>query len=132
MKRQRLAGAELEAYLAGITDAMVRAFAPKRVILFGSLARGDQNRASDADLVVIASTSLPFAERIGRGLEACYAFSTRMPVEVLVYTPAEWESMTRQGSSFATLVETEGRLLYDDGTQPARSATLVAPIVARP
>ena len=46
--------AGIEAYLAVITHALVNAFSPVRIILFGSLARGDQNRISDADLVVLS------------------------------------------------------------------------------
>lgn len=87
MLRQRLVGDALTRYLASITAALVRSLDPRRVILFGSFARGDQNRASDVDLVVIAESPLPFCERIGQALAACYAASTAMPVEVLVYTP---------------------------------------------
>jgi len=57
MIRQRLSGPELDDYLAAITRALRRVFSPVRIILFGSFARGDQNRASDIDLVVIAPTN---------------------------------------------------------------------------
>jgi predicted nucleotidyltransferase len=72
VQRQRLAGTELDAYLAAVTAALVRAFAPERIILSGSFARGDQNRASDLDLVVIASTPLSFCDRaraVGAGVD---------------------------------------------------------------
>jgi predicted nucleotidyltransferase len=93
VKRVRLVGPELEACLVSMKDALVRAFSPSRIVLFGSFARGDQNRVSDVDLVVIAETRLSFTERIGRAVQACYGASKRLPVEVLVYTPGEWESM---------------------------------------
>ena len=124
MRRERLSGVDLERYLVAVTDTLVRTFAPQTVVLFGSFARGDQNRASDLDVVVIADTDLPFHERIGRALESCYRVSTRLPVEALVYTPAEWTRMTESGNSFAGLVQREGRVLYDSGSQPGRRPAL--------
>ena len=124
VRRERLVGAELETYLSTISAALVRDLEPERIVLFGSFARGDQNRASDLDLVVIAATPLPFCERIGRVLESAYGASTRLPVEVLVYTPEEWSRMAARGSSFVALVRKEGRVLYDRESQPERGAAL--------
>lgn len=90
-------------------------------------SRGDQNRASGLDLVVIAPTALPFEERIGQALQACYAASRRLPVEVLVYTPAEWERMRRTNRSFVAQIEREGRVLYDRESESHRGATLAGP-----
>jgi predicted nucleotidyltransferase len=121
VRRERLAGAELEELLGAVSSALVRDLAPERIVLFGSFARGDQNRASDLDLVVIASTPLPFCERIGRALESACGASRRVPVEVLVYKPEEWRRMTAAGNSFAARVTREGRVLYDRESQPERS-----------
>jgi uncharacterized protein len=132
MNRARLEGEELRHYLAAITAALVGALRPRRVVLFGSFARGDQNRASDLDLVVIADTDLPFCERIGRALEVCYAASSRLPVEVLVYTPAEWGRMRASDNSFARVVEREGQVLYDGRPQPERSAAVAEAGSLRP
>jgi predicted nucleotidyltransferase len=126
MRRERLHGEDLERYLATIARALVTSFAPERIVLFGSFARGDQNRASDLDLVVITESGLPFCDRIGQALSACYAASMRLAVEALVYTPEEWRRMLESGSSFAQLVEREGRVLYDRESQSHRSAA-VAP-----
>src|SRR3990172_12084131 len=98
MRRERLEGEELETVLTAVTAALVRDLSPDRIVLFGSFARGDQNRASDLDLVVIAATTLPFCDRIGRVLESAYGASRRLPVEVLVYTPEEWRRMGASGS----------------------------------
>jgi predicted nucleotidyltransferase len=124
MRRERLEGAELEGYLQAVSAALVRDLLPERIVLFGSFARGDQNRASDLDLVVIGATEEPFCERIGRALASAYAASQRLPVEALVYTPDEWAGMVARGSSFAALVLREGRVLYDRESQPERGAAL--------
>jgi predicted nucleotidyltransferase len=122
MRREPLEGVELERCLVALTRALVDAFAPERVILFGSFARGDQNLASDFDVVVIARTSLPFCDRIGRALAACSDASVGVPVEALVYTPGEWERMEAAGNVFAELVRQEGRVLH--GSKPERGAAV--------
>jgi predicted nucleotidyltransferase len=124
MRRARLAGDELEAVLAVVTAALVRDLSPERIVLFGSFARGDQNRTSDLDLVVIAPTTLPFCDRIGKALESASRASTRLPVEPLVYTPEEWERMVAENSSFAALVLREGRVLYERRPESRRGAPL--------
>jgi predicted nucleotidyltransferase len=131
VKRRRLQGEELEAYLARITGALRRTFSAQRIVLFGSFARGDQNRASDLDVVVIADTNLPFCDRIGLALRACSEASRRLPVEVLVYTPVEWDRMVSERHSFARLIEREGRILHDEQSQREREPALAAAGPAR-
>jgi predicted nucleotidyltransferase len=115
---------DVERLLDRVTAAVVARLSPQRIVLFGSFARGDYNRASDLDLVVIADVDLPFCDRIGEALEACHAVSLDVPVEVLVYTAEEWRRMVEHGSSFAALVGAEGRVLYERGSQPERGAAM--------
>jgi predicted nucleotidyltransferase len=124
MRRERLEGEEFETVLTAVTAALVRDLSPERIVLFGSFARGDQNRASDLDLVVIAPTALPFCDRIGRALESAGTASTRLPTEPLVYTPEDWERLVAAGSSFAALVLREGRVLYERRPESRRGAPL--------
>jgi predicted nucleotidyltransferase len=124
MRAVRLEGSELEATVADVVRALRDALAPDRVVLFGSFARGDQNRASDFDVVVVMRTPLPFCERIGRVLAACEGRTSGVPVEALVYTPEEWARMEAAGSSFAALVRREGRVLYDRESESHRGATM--------
>lgn len=105
----RLTQAEIDAELANLVE-MLRPYAPQRIILHGSLARGDWNRASDIDLIIVKDTELPFTERIGEVLGLCH---TRMAVEPLVYTPTEIESMLAAGNSFLEKALHEGKELYE-------------------
>ena len=129
---RRLEGRELDDCIVRVRDALIVAFRPHRIILFGSFARGDQNRTSDLDLVVIADTPLPFMERIGTALQVASHACTKLPIEPLVYTSAEWESMTRSGSSFVSLVSEEGRVLYEQGSEPDRGRAVARPGAPRP
>lgn len=127
MQLRRLEGAELDRTLAQLVRAIVASLDPERILLFGSFARGDQNRASDFDLVVIARTALPFLDRIGCILEACHPISPLRPVEALVYTPEEWQRMLAEGRSFAHHVEREGRVLHERGPERSGSRPLATP-----
>lgn len=81
----------------------------QRIYLFGSYARGEADADSDVDLVALQDTALPFFER-RRAAAACV--DPDWPVDLLVYTPAEWEHMQRQGNAFAELVSEEGVHLH--------------------
>ncbi len=83
----------------------------QRIYLFGSYARGEADEDSDADLVVIQDTPLPFFDRL-RAAWACA--DPDWPVEILVYTPAEFETMQREGNAFAETVVEEGVVLYGE------------------
>jgi predicted nucleotidyltransferase len=61
----------------------------RRMILFGSRARGEAAPGSDFDLLVIADSDVPFIERQGLAL---LALGKRdFAVDLLVYTQAEAE-----------------------------------------
>lgn len=64
-----------------------------RVGYFGSYARGDWGVGSDLDVILIVKTiDAPF-ERRNVGWDF---FSLPLPVDVLVYTPQEWEALCKQ------------------------------------
>jgi len=84
---------------------------PICVYLFGSWARGEQDEASDIDVVVIMHTELPFLER---AIPLCRTFPLDLgAVDLLVYTPEEWEAMQRDGNAFAETVIQEGRVVHE-------------------
>jgi predicted nucleotidyltransferase len=83
------------------------------VILFGSAARDDAGEDSDIDLVVIAESEASFFDRIGQAMSL---YRGNREVNVLVYTPAEWQRMLAEPRDFALTVLREGRVLYERGT----------------
>ncbi len=91
----------------------------ERIILFGSRARGEADRYSDLDLVIVRRTSARFFAR----LEEVYhrladaALGLGVDVDILVYTPEEYQRMLAEGNPFVTMVHQEGRVLYE---RPAR------------
>jgi len=96
---------------AGITDQMIadqfRWYEPERMILFGSHARGEA--AADIDVVIIKDTNARFLDRLKRVYER---WGLPVAVDILVYTPGEWDQMIREERGFILRVLREGREIY--------------------
>lgn len=92
-------------------EAIVAGYQPERVILFGSLARGDASDVSDVDLLIVKSSAGGrLLDRIGDVLQYC---SGRIHVEPLVYNEVEIERMLTDGNPLITQALAEGLVLYD-------------------
>jgi predicted nucleotidyltransferase len=81
----------------------------ERIILFGSIAKDEIGPASDIDLIVVQETKKRFIERIGDLYEL---IDPKYALDILVYTPSEFEEM-RKTSIFMNQILREGRLLYE-------------------
>lgn len=70
-------------------------FKPESIILFGSRARGDNLKESDIDLIIVAKAfeHVDFRERI---IQAYGMWDKRQGLDVLCYTPLEFEKKKRQ------------------------------------
>ena len=88
-------------YLAG-TDVL-------RAVVFGSYARGDADEASGLDLLLVERTALPFVERGRRHLPL---FRLGLGVDLLIYTPDEYEHLKLEGHALIERVEREGITIY--------------------
>jgi predicted nucleotidyltransferase len=102
-RRRRRLEAELERIVAQLPGLGVR-----RVILFGSLARGGVRGASDVDLILIADSGEPFVER---GARFYRALVPAVAMDLLVYTPEEFDAM--RDRPFFRRALAEGRVLYE-------------------
>jgi len=89
----------------------LRAYEPERVIVFGSVARGQADAFSDLDIVVIKETDERFVRRI-------LTVSDYLPldcgsIDVLVYTPGEFERMQKVGNPLVAEVVAHGVTVYE-------------------
>ncbi len=118
---RRWSTARFQKELERILQAL-RLYRPQRVILFGSFARGDDHGLSDVDLLIIKETDRPFVERIGEVLALC---DSSLPIEPLVYTPAEFARLVEERNPFIEQVLREGKVIYE-------SESSGSPTVANP
>ena len=111
--------ARLMAELRRYVDLLVRHYAPQRILLFGSLAAGKVHEYSDIDLIVVAESQRSFWERL---VEVNTLLRPQVPVDILIYTPAEWQEV-QQRSFFREEVIKKGKVLYDaeSGVSPVVS-----------
>lgn len=99
--------ARLEAALPKIVEQLA-AIGAKKIVLFGSLARGEVARSSDIDLIVVLDAPGRFMDR----LTAVYrALDVDVGVDALVYTSKELAELTAT-RPFIQRALREGRLLY--------------------
>lgn len=94
---------------------------PRRIVLFGSRARGDFDADSDVDIMVEMETDLRPGDR---RIQVASLFPDRWwAMDVLVYTPAEVAELRDNPFHGLSRILREGRVLYQQdpvGGQPKR------------
>ncbi len=87
----------LEQELHRMSAILIREYEPEKLILFGSVAQGDIHEWSDLDLVVVKKTDKPLLERTE---EVLRLVRPKVGLDVLVYTPAELDSLVDERRVF--------------------------------
>lgn len=85
--------------------------APKRVVVFGSYARGDANDDSDLDLLVVETSIDDRTKEYVRLREA--AGGIGVGVDLLLFTESEFEKRRQWWSTPAYWADREGRVVYE-------------------
>jgi len=98
----------VEKELNGFVERLKENYYPLKVILFGS-AVSKKYKAGDIDLIVIKKTDKPFWERLQEISSYC---SRKIGMDVLVYTPEEFEQMSKDRLFFKNEVLKKGRVIY--------------------
>ena len=93
-----------------VIDRIIKRYRPKKIIVFGSFARGDVHQGSDLDLIIIKNTKESFLRRMDRVLDLC---NGEIAVEPLIYTEAELGKMLEQGNDFLETALSDGKLVYE-------------------
>jgi predicted nucleotidyltransferase len=102
-----------------LVDRIVSRFAPERIVLFGSQARGDARADSDLDLLVVMGDEAIDRRRTAIEVRVSLA-DLPLPMDILVTTPGELARRAHVNGSVFGPALTEGRVLYArDGSVPA-------------
>jgi len=94
--------------LGRIADRLKQELRAERVIVFGSVARGEATVHSDIDLLVIAPGSEAAYRRMARARAAVRDLSTGLPLSPWVLTPDEVRRRRASGDPFIREVLEEG------------------------
>jgi predicted nucleotidyltransferase len=99
-----------EALLSEAVSRILAVGNPRRIVLFGSRARGDARPESDVDLLIVEDSELP---RYKRAVPYLRALTGVLPEkDLVVWTPEEIREWERVPNAFITTVLREGRTLY--------------------
>ncbi len=84
---------------------------PDKIILFGSYAIGNPTEDSDLDFIIIKNTDTPSQHR---GWEVRkFLRGSLVPMDLLIYTPKEFEDELKSKYSFLTSAIKNSKLLYE-------------------
>lgn len=102
---------QIEEQLKNVTDRIVEAFNPYRIIVFGSQAYGHPTPDSDVDLLIVMdSNERPSA----RAIQVSRLLRPRpFPMDILVRTPEEIQYRLEIGDYFIREVMEQGKVLYE-------------------
>jgi len=91
-------------------NLIIKKFNLKKIIIFGSFARGDYHKRSDLDLVIIGEFKERFIDRIGKIMELN---ESDLEIDVMVYTEEEFQKMIKERRPFIEQVLDEGIVVYE-------------------
>jgi len=94
-----------------IVEVIVAKFNPRRIILFGSRARGTAVSDSDVDLFIEMETELAASEQARRIRRSFDPYPCAM--DIVVYKPEETQKWALAATSLASTVLREGKILYE-------------------
>ncbi len=93
-----------------LLPVLISEYQPDKIVLFGSLARGEVKRWSDLDLLIIKDTTRPFVQRLKEVALLCRA---SVGIDFLVYTPEEVAQMRAVRHPFLEEILHTGQTLYE-------------------
>ena len=100
-----------EPLLQTIVQRLLVAGRPQKIILFGSQARGQADRDSDYDLLIIEKNSQPRYRRAVPYRRALKDLGTSK--DIVVWTPSEIREWQNVSNAFITTALREGVVLYE-------------------
>ena len=95
-----------------LPDPVVAYFQPRRVILFGSVARGEAGLDSDIDLLVVLDDDAPEEQlTIQAGIQS--RMSYRYPADVIPCRERTFQRMARIAGTLAYEAASAGTVIYE-------------------
>ena len=93
-----------------VVEQIVEKFKPRKIILFGSYARGNPRPESDVDMLVVMDTKL---REVQQAIQICQQIEYRFGLDLIVHTPKKLSERTKMGDWFLRDVLKEGKVLYE-------------------
>lgn len=91
-----------------IKEQIVNMYSPRKIILFGSIAKKHIKITSDIDICVIIETN----DKRELLKDMYLKIECDKPYDIVIYTPEEWEKSHKNTSSFVYNIYKEGVVIY--------------------
>ncbi|RCX16266.1 nucleotidyltransferase-like protein [Anaerobacterium chartisolvens] len=99
---------DVKSEINSIKEQILSDYAPSKILLFGSYAKGTATSKSDIDICVIKNTDNKRAL-----LNEMYLnIESSRPFDLLLYTEEEWNRCVMDSTSFAYLINRKGIVIY--------------------
>lgn len=95
-----------------VVSRIASEYKPNKIILFGSIANGTGDYASDIDLLIVKETAKRRPFRIKKVFESLRGMNRNYALDAIVYTPNEIENRLKIGDYFVTEALSQGKVMY--------------------
>ncbi len=102
-----------QSFAQKLTAAIVQELHPEKVILFGSVAKGEERESSDIDLFIVQETKEPYPQRLKPIFRLAQSLGYPYSLEPIIYTPAEFQRAMKDGSALVAEILHNGKTLYE-------------------
>ena len=93
-----------------VVNKIVSDYQPEKILLFGSFQNGKPTEESDLDLLIIKKTEKRKFERAGDVKRLFNPYPC--PMDIVVFTPEEFDKSKSVLNTLAYIVEKDHRVLY--------------------
>ncbi|MEW6374228.1 MAG: nucleotidyltransferase domain-containing protein [Thermodesulfobacteriota bacterium] len=97
-----------------IVGIIKKEYKPDKIILFGSMAKGEVDEWSDIDLLIVKDTE---KRPVDRSIEICKLIHPNVGIDLFVYTPEEYDALIKEKFSLMMNILREGKVLYEKGNR---------------
>ena len=97
--------------IQNVVNQLISLYKPEKIILFGSLAKGQVKQSADIDLFIIKNDVPEFGVDRIRQLDALINYT--LATDFIVYRPEELEQRLKLGDPFIKSILKEGKVLYN-------------------
>lgn len=97
--------------IQSVVEQIVRLYKPDKIVLFGSLVKGELNPGTDIDLFIVKKDVPELGVDRIRQLDALVKY--QLATDFVVYRPEEVERSLELGDPFLKGILKEGKVLYD-------------------
>ncbi len=91
-------------------NLIIKKYNLKKIIIFGSFARGDYHKGSDLDLIIVGEFKERFIDRMGKIIELN---DSDLEIDAMVYTEEEFQKMIKERRPFIEQALEEGIVVYE-------------------